>query len=219
MKFFTNLFNSIGTWQGIVSIVLVIIVSVLVFILGKNKGKGLATRDVVAIGIGAALYGALSFAEIPVATNTSLRVSVALLVILGSIFGPVVGFLAGFIGHALHDALAYGSIWWSWVFLSGVIGLFAGFVTFDKEFNVLAGKVSKKHIFQLYLYSVISIIVGSIIAYAGDVFLYGEPATKVNIQLIAASAVNFAVIAIIGIPAIIALAKTRNKNSNLDIEE
>lgn len=77
----------------------------------------LTTKHVVAIGIGAALYAAASMISINVAPNTSLRLAVALLCIFGAIFGPVVGFLVGFIGHALNDAISYGSVWWSWVFM------------------------------------------------------------------------------------------------------
>ena len=58
-------------------------------------------------GIGVALYAVASM----------ISINVALLCIFGAIFGPVVGFLVGFIGHALNDAISYGSVWWSWVFM------------------------------------------------------------------------------------------------------
>lgn len=99
----------------------------------------LTTKHVVAIGIGAALYAAASMISINVAPNTSLRLAVALLCIFGAIFGPVVGFLVGFIGHALNDAISYGSVWWSWVFMSGSIGLCTGFIVMKADFDVLKG--------------------------------------------------------------------------------
>lgn len=208
-------FTSIATWQGIISIIIVIIAS---FFLFRKSKKGLSTKDVVAIGIGAALYGALSYISIPIGPNTSFRIAVALLPIFGAIFGPIVGFLVGFIGHALNDALMNGSIWWSWVFLSAFMGMFGGIITFDKDFDVLSGLISKKHYVKMYFYSILGMIVGSIVAYAGDVFLYGEPADKVWLQIILANAANLAVIAIVGIPVIILLAKMRSKNNNLDID-
>lgn len=218
MKFLQGLTESVATWQGIVSIILVIIGTIIFYVISKNRGKSLSTRDVVAIGIGAALYGALSAISLPIGPNTSLRLAVALLAIFGAIFGPVVGFLVGFIGHALNDALMWGSVWWSWVFLSAVIGMFSGFVTFDSSFDVMAGKICKKHYVQMYTYTVIGLIVAGIIAFAGDVFLYGEPAAKVWLQLVLASVSNFAVIAVIGIPVVIGIAKMKSKNNNLDIE-
>jgi energy-coupling factor transport system substrate-specific component len=221
MEGIKNFFTSVATYQGIISIVLVLILIVAVIYFAKRKGNkiSLSTRDVVAIGIGAALYTALSFISIPIGPNTSFRIAVALLGIFGAIFGPIVGFLVGFIGHALNDALAYGSVWWSWVFMSASIGLLGGFIKFDKKFNPLAGVISKKNYVQLYIYSLIGIIVGSIIAYFGDVFLYGEPADKVWLQIILAGVTNLIILAVISNPVIIGIGKLRKNNSNLEISE
>jgi len=217
LKFIKDFFSSVVAWQGIVSIIIAIIASLFLFVRRKGK-KSLSTRSVVAIGIGAALYGALSVISIPVGPNTSFRIAVALLPILGAIFGPIVGFLAGFIGHALNDAFTNGSVWWSWVFLSASIGLFSGFITFDKGFDVLSGKITKKHIAKLYVLSILGMIVGDIIAYAGDVVFYGESSTKELLQVTLASVSNLVVIAVIGIPVTIAIARTRSKNNNLEID-
>ncbi|TCL60874.1 energy-coupling factor transport system substrate-specific component [Hydrogenispora ethanolica] len=219
MKFINGFVSSLGTKQGIISVLIVIAVAILFFAIGKKKGHGLSTRDVVAIGIGAALYGALSMIAIPIGPNTSFRIAVALLVIFGALFGPVVGFLVGFIGHALNDALMYGSVWWSWVFLSAILGLSGGLVKFDRSFDALSGRISKSHYWQLYLYSLLGIVIGSVAAFAGDVLLYGEPPQKVWLQIILASVSNFIVLAVIGIPVVIALAKMRGKNTNLQISE
>ncbi|SMC22845.1 energy-coupling factor transport system substrate-specific component [Clostridium acidisoli DSM 12555] len=216
MKFINNFFTSVVSWQGIVSIIIAIIASLIVFAKGR---KSLSTRSVVAIGIGAALYGALSVISIPIGPNTSFRIAVALLPILGAIFGPIVGFLAGFIGHALNDAFTSGSVWWSWVFLSASIGLFTGFITFDKKFDVLSGKISKQHYIKLYVLAIVGMVVGNVIAYAGDVFFYGESSSKELLQVTLASVSNLIVIAVIGIPVTIAIAKSRSKNNNLELDK
>lgn len=207
------------TNQGIIAIAIAIILSGILYILGKKVNLKLTTKSVVAIGIGAALYAALSAVAIPIGPNTSFRLSIALLPIFGAIFGPVVGFLVGFIGHALNDALLWGSVWWSWVFLSAMLGMFGGLVKLDEDFDVLSGKLEKKHIVKMYIFAIMGLVVASAVAYAGDVFLYGEPAEKVGIQIILASSTNFAVMAAIGIPAVIAIAKTKHKNQNLKIDE
>lgn len=177
-----------------------------------------STKKVVAIGIGSALYCILSGIAIPVGPNTSFRIAIALLTIFGSIFGPVVGFFVGFLGHALNDMLMWGSIWFSWVFLSAMIGLFSGFITLDPSFSVENGLINKNHIFKMYIFGILGMIVAGITAYLGDVFLYGEPATKVWIQLSIATFTNFIVTAIIGIPSTIAITKRKQKYSNLKIE-
>lgn len=181
-----------------------------------NKALKLTTKHVVAIGIGAALYAATSMIAINIAPNTALRPAVALLTIFGAIFGPVVGFLVGFIGHALNDAISYGSVWWSWVFMSACIGLGGGLIGMKANFDVLAGKMEKVHIGLMYLYGIIGVLLGSAISYLGDVFVYGEPSEKVLLQIAVAIPTNFIVVAALGIPVVIALAKLKSKSSNLE---
>ncbi len=176
------------------------------------------TKKVVAIGIGAALYGVLSVAMVPIGPNVSLRIAIALLTIFGVMYGPLVGFLVGFIGHSLNDMMMWGSVWFSWVFLSAIIGMFAGFINFDKTFNLATGHITKKHIAKMYMYAIVGMVVAGIVAYIGDVYFYGEPPRKVWLQIIIATASNFLVTVVIGIPAILAIAARNKKHSKLSVE-
>ena len=117
MNGLSGFFESVITMQGIVAIVVAVVLCIIVALYNKNKGRHMSTKTVVAIGIGAALYAALSAISVPIGPNTSFRIAIALLPIFGAFFGPTAGFLIGFIGHALNDAFMYGSVWWSWVFL------------------------------------------------------------------------------------------------------
>lgn len=186
--------------------------------LHREEIMKLSTKSVVAIGIGAALYGALSAIAIPVGPNTSFRIAIALLTIFGAIFGPVVGFLVGFIGHALNDLIMWGSVWWSWVFLSAMIGLFGGLITLDKTFSVDEGKMKKNHLVKMYIYAILGMIAAGVFAYLGDVFFYGEPSDKVWIQIVLATITNFGVTALIGIPVVASIIKRKQKHSNLEVE-
>lgn len=177
-----------------------------------------STKNVVAIGIGAALYSVLSGVAIPIGPNTSFRIAIALLTIFGAIFGPLVGFFVGFVGHALNDMIMWGSVWFSWVFLSAVIGLFAGFITLDKSFSLETGHVTKKHIFKMYIYAILGMFFAGLAAYIGDVYFYGEPAQKVWIQIALATFTNFIVTAGLGIPIIIGIAARKRRHSNLKTE-
>lgn len=69
-----------------------------------------AVTQVVAIGIGAALFFVLGrFAAIPTPIpNTTINIQYALLAVLAVLYGPAVGLLAGLIGHVLIDATGYG---------------------------------------------------------------------------------------------------------------
>ncbi len=175
----------------------------------------LTTKNVVAIGIGAALYGVLSAVSIPIGPNTSLRVAVVLLTIFGALFGPLVGFLVGFIGHALNDTMMYGGVWWSWVMLSAVMGLVMGFIKLDPKFDPENGLFSKKHIINMYVLGVLGALLAGVAAYVGDVYFYGEPADKVWIQILIATTSNFIVTAGLGIPAVMVIAKRKGKHQNL----
>ncbi len=180
-----------------------------------NK-KLLSTQTVVAIGIGAALYAALSFFQIPVGPNTSFRIAIAVLAIIGAYYGPVAGFSVGFIGHALNDMLMYGSVWWSWVFLSAVLGGVIGLIYLDKDFSIKEGMIEKKHIVKMVILTVIGLLLASLVAFIGDVFFYGEPADKVWIQIIIASISNAVVLVVLGIPGIVLLTKNNQKHTGLE---
>ncbi len=82
-------------------------------------------KEVVAIGIGTALFIVLTNVQVPfgIIPNTALQSRVAVLTFFSAVFGPIVGGAIGLIGHALGDALFYGSVWWSWVFPYDLFGI------------------------------------------------------------------------------------------------
>ena len=85
-------------------------------------------KEVVATGIGTALFVVLTTVQIPlgVIPNTALQPRAALLAFFAAVFGPVVGGIMGLLGHAFGDALFYGSVWWSWVFPDALFGIIVG---------------------------------------------------------------------------------------------
>ena len=103
-------------------------------------------KEVVAIGIGTALFVVLTNAQIPfgIIPNTSLQSRVAILTFFAAVFGPVVGGAIGLIGHALGDALFYGGVWWSWVFPDAVYGIIVGL--FISKYAIKEGGFDKKAI-------------------------------------------------------------------------
>ena len=103
------------------------------------KNNKFTIQQVVAAGIGTALFVVLTETQIPVVIvpNTALQVRAALLAVLAAVYGPVVGGIVGLLGHALGDAFFYGSVWWSWVVPEAVVGAAIGF--FAKKFAVKEG--------------------------------------------------------------------------------
>lgn len=72
----------------------------------------LSTKLVVAIGIGAALYGILGLWGFSIAPNTFIKPALAILTVFGALFGAVAGLLIGLIGHTVTDTIAGWGIWW-----------------------------------------------------------------------------------------------------------
>lgn len=80
------------------------------------KKQGLSVKNVVAIGIGSAIYVILArFTSIPTPIpNTNIELVFPFLTLFAAIYGAKVGFAVGFIGHTLSDFIMYGQTWWSW---------------------------------------------------------------------------------------------------------
>ena len=65
------------------------------------------SRTIVYAAIGAALYGILLVAQIPIPGSTvSVRPAFALVPFFGYAFGPVVGFFTGLVGNAIGDQIS-----------------------------------------------------------------------------------------------------------------
>lgn len=176
-------------------------------------------RSVVAIGIGTALFVVLSYVSVPLGfiPNTALQSRVALLGFLSAIFGPVVGCAVGLLGHALGDAIQYGSIWWSWVFPEGLCGLLIGL--FAAKYKIEEGGFDTK---KIVLFNVVQVIANAIswiiIAPVLDILVYAEPANKVFTQGVFAFIGNIITVGILGSLLGIAYSKVKSKSSSLSKE-
>ena len=178
-------------------------------------------KEVVAMGIGTALFVVLTNAQIPliVVPNTALQPRMAILAFLSAVFGPIVGAVVGLLGHALGDALFYGSVWWSWVIPEGVVGLCIGL--FVNQFAVKEGGfVNGKNII---LFNVVQIIANAIawilVAPVLDILMFAEPANKVFAQGAFAFLGNIIVIGILGTILLIAYSKIVGGSNNLQKED
>lgn len=182
--------------------------------------KKFGIKEVVAIGIGTALFVALTEVQIPLGfiPNTALQPRAALLAFLAAVFGPIVGGAVGLIGHALGDALFYGSIWWSWVFPDAVFGLLIGL--FAAKFAIKDGGFGGK---QIALFNGIQVVANLIawvvVAPVLDILIYAEPADKVFAQGFWACLGNVLIIAVVGTLLGIGYTKIGAKSSSLKKED
>ncbi|MCC8051812.1 MAG: ECF-type riboflavin transporter substrate-binding protein [Clostridiales bacterium] len=182
--------------------------------------KKFGIKEVVAIGIGTALFVVLTNVQIPVGfiPNTAMQTRVPVLAFFAAIFGPVVGGAIGLIGHALGDALFYGSVWWSWVFPDALFGLAVGL--FVKQYKVREGGFDKK---AIVLFNVVQVVANAVawilLAPILDILIYAEPANKVFTQGAVACVLNVVITAILGTLLLVAYSKVGAKSGSLSKEE
>ena len=178
--------------------------------------KNNSIKTVVATGIGAALFiivGTLINIPTPI-PNTNIQLQYAVIALFAVIYGPTVGFFSGFIGHALKDALQYGSPWWTWVLVSGLIGLAIGLLA--KKINIEKSPLTAKDYVWFNAVQIIANVVGwALIATYGDILIYSEPASKVFAQGILSAVINSLTIAIGGSLLLAVYSKTRTQSGSL----
>lgn len=181
--------------------------------------KKFSVKDVVAIGIGAALFFVLGrFVAIPSGIpNTNITLQYAILALLAGMYGPVAGGLIGFIGHTLIDLSWGGSPWWSWVIASAVVGVIVGI--FSKKLGINEGNFDKKAMVQFAIANVIAHVAAWIVvAPVLDIVMYAEPVNKVFAQGAMAAFVNTVTAVVVGVLLIVAYTKTIAKKGSLDQE-
>lgn len=184
------------------------------------KKEALSVRTIVAIGIGAAVFVILGrFASIPAGIpNSNIEVTYPFLALMAVVFGPVAGGLIGLIGHALKDLIMYGSVWWSWVFVSFLVGILFGLG--GKRIDVASGEFGRKQIIAFNVTQVVAQAIGwFLVAPVLDILIYAEPANKVFVQGLTVGITDMVTVGVLGTLLLALYAKTRTKKGSLDVEQ
>lgn len=177
------------------------------------------TKTIVAIAIGAALFGVLMvWGSIPVFTNTSLTSAMVVPVVVGALFGPLPAFATLLIGNCLADLIGGWGFWFDWSVGNGVLGLFVGLLP-------MYGADIKNGIFKVkhaVIYTICCIL-GNAIAFGivtpiMTALFYSADLEITFIQSLAGGLSNTAVLVIIGIPVLVILSKRYASRTNL-VEE
>lgn len=178
------------------------------------------TRTVVAIAIGAALFGVLmNIGGIPIFTNTKLTTAMIVPVIVGAMFGPVPAFVACLAGNTIADLISGAGYWFDWSVGNGVLGFIVGLLPlYGAKINDGIFKVRHAVIYG------IACIIGNAIAFGivtpiFTTLFYGGEVEITFVQSFAGGIANTLVLIIIGIPILIALAKWNARNTNLTLDE
>ena len=177
------------------------------------------TKTLVATGLGAALFTLLfMFVKIPTGIpNTEIQTAYGIGAFFAALFGPIAGFLIAFIGHALSDAVQYGSPWWSWVIASGFTCFIIGF-SYPK-LKVEDGEFSVKDAVRFNVIQIIAnVIAWVVISPVLDIVIYSEPANLVFAQGIVTAISNAISAGVIGTVLLVLYSKTRSKKGSLTQE-
>lgn len=177
------------------------------------------TKTIVATGLGAALFTLLfMYVKIPTGIpETAIQTAYGIGAFFGALFGPLAGGLIAFIGHALSDAIQYGSVWWSWVIASGISCFIIGLVY--PKMHVEDGEFGTKDIIRFNVYQVIANVISWIIvAPVLDIVIYAEPANLVFTQGVVAAISNAVSAGVIGTILLLLYSKTRSKKGSLTKE-
>ena len=159
-------------------------------------------KTIAAILIGIVIFFLLNrYVSIPSGIpETNINTAYAFLAFMAAAFGPIAGAVIGFVGHLLTDAVnlpSNGTIWWSWIIVSGFIGYAIGLCR--RRINIEDKKVDIKDLLYFNLYQIAANIIGwGIFAPVLDILIYKEPADKVFLQGLTAAASNLITIAVLG---------------------
>ena len=95
--------------------------------LGKSIVGVWSTRTIVAVAIGAALFGVLmNYGGIPVFTNTSLTTAMIVPVVVGAMYGALPAAVAAGVGNVIADLIGGWGLWFDWSVGNLVAGCFVG---------------------------------------------------------------------------------------------
>ncbi len=178
------------------------------------------TKTLVATGLGAALFTLLVmlFKTPPGIPETHIQTAYGVGAFFAAMFGPIAGFLIAFIGHALSDAVQYGSPWWRWVIASGgscfIIGLCY------PKMRVEEGIFEVKDAVRFNVYQVIANVVAwLVVAPVLDIVIYSESAQLVFVQGAVAALTNAISAGVIGTILLVIYSKTKSQKGSLTKDE
>ncbi|MDR2784349.1 MAG: ECF-type riboflavin transporter substrate-binding protein [Treponema sp.] len=177
------------------------------------------TRTLVAVAVGAALFGVLMvYGSIPVFTNTQLTSAMIIPVVVGGLFGPLPAFVTLLIGNVLADTIGGWGYWFDWSVGNGILGFFIGTLPLYGA-RIDEGVFKARH---AVIYAVLAVL-GNAIAFGLVTPLltslfYAADLEITFLQAFASGLSNTLVLVIVGIPILILLSKRFGKRKDLKEE-
>ncbi|MBQ2084856.1 MAG: ECF transporter S component [Oscillospiraceae bacterium] len=185
----------------------------------KNVGKSLVgvwnTKTIVAVAIGAALFGVLmNYGGIPVFTNTSLTTAMIVPVVVGAMYGALPAAVAAGVGNVIADLIGGWGLWFDWSIGNLCAACFVGLGAY-----MLMNRFSTKNV---VIYIVLCVL-GNGLAFGVvtpilTAIFYGSELNVTFIQAIYGSLSNILVEVVVGLPVLYLLSKRTAARTNLEEE-
>ncbi|MGX8691645.1 MAG: ECF-type riboflavin transporter substrate-binding protein [Eubacteriales bacterium] len=177
------------------------------------------TKTIVAVAIGAALFGVLmNYGGIPVFTNTSLTTAMIVPVVVGAMYGPLPAAVAAGVGNVIADLIGGWGMWYDWSIGNFVAALFVGLLPVYGAY-ITEGKFTVKHAVIYALCCIVGngLAFGVVTPILTSLF-YGGDLNVTFLQAIWGSLSNILVEVVVGLPILFMLAKRYASRSNLEEE-
>ncbi|NGQ94188.1 hypothetical protein G3578_03235 [Brevibacillus sp. SYP-B805] len=173
------------------------------------------TQTVVMVGIGAILYGFLSYlTQFITVEGGSLRPAIVVLTLWGALYGRLAGFFVGMLGALINDLLSM-DVWLHWDIGNGIIGWFAGLAYHMKEFDLRRGRIRGVHYCRIAGYGLLGNYIGLTAPALADLLLQ-TPGIDVIGWAIMPATVNAIWVCTLGLLVIAALAHRNASQPSID---
>ena len=187
----------------------------------KSVGKMLLgdwnTKTIVAVAVGAALFGVLMcYGGIPIFTNTTLTTAMLIPVVVGGLFGPLPAAIAAGVGNVIADLIGGWGMWFDWSIGNAVMAFCVGTLPLYGA-NIKEGIFEVKHMIIYAVVCVLSNVISfGVITPIFTAIFYRADLELTFIQSFAATLGNFAVLVVVGIPLLKILANRYAARANLN---
>jgi energy-coupling factor transport system substrate-specific component len=185
----------------------------------KNLGKKIVgvwnTKTIVAVAIGAALFGVLmNYGGVPVFTNTSLTTAMIVPVVVGSMYGALPAAVAAGVGNVIADLIGGWGLWFDWSVGNLVAGCFVGL----GAYLLMSGFTAKNIIAYILLVVLGNGLAFGVVTPILTSIFYGSELNVTFLQAIWGSLSNILVEVVIGLPVLYLIYKRTAARSNLEEE-
>ena len=182
----------------------------------KNVGAMLVgewnTKTIVAVAIGAALFGVLMcYGGIPIFTLIYAALGAA----SHALFGPLPAMVCCGVGNVIADLIGGWGLWFDWSVGNAVMAFCVGLLPVYGA-NIKEGIFTVKH---AVIYAVCCIL-GNMVAFGVitpifSALFYGSDLNLTFLQALAATLGNTLVLVVVGIPILLVLANRYKSRTNL----